>query len=184
MTSSGGPGGGPMVSQHCIDAKTDDLMQQRTQGMGKQECSKNSVRREGGKTIAESVCKFGETTATTRAVFSGDFSSNYRGDIQSTYSPPMMGMKEAKQTLEAKWLGACKGRPETRRRDHARYARRREVQHGRDDEEDAEMVGAVVVPAQLGVYFPQLWRKLGFVREGNESDGLFVKRVIGFSSFA
>ena len=100
--------GGLMVSQHCIDAKTDDLLQQRTQGMGKQECSKNSVRREGGKTIAESVCKFGETTATTRAVFSGDFSSNYRGDIQSTYSPPMMGMKEAKQTLEAKWLGACK----------------------------------------------------------------------------
>ena len=109
MTSSGSPaGGGPMVSQHCVDAKTDDLMQQRAQGMGKEACSKNSVRREGGKVIAESVCKFGETTATTRAVFSGDFSSNYRGDIQSTYSPPMMGMKEAKQTLEAKWLGACK----------------------------------------------------------------------------
>ena len=107
MTSSGGPGG-PAVSQHCIDAKTDDLLQQRAQGMGKQECSKNSVRRESGKVIAESVCKFGETTATTRAVFSGDFSSNYRGDIHSTYSPPMMGMKEAKQTLEAKWLGACK----------------------------------------------------------------------------
>ncbi|MBI3576173.1 MAG: DUF3617 family protein [Gammaproteobacteria bacterium] len=108
MTSDAGHGGGPMVSQHCIDAKTDDLMQQRTQGMDKQACSKNSVRRESGKVIAESVCKFGETTATTRAVFSGDFSSNYRGDIHSTYSPPMMGMKEAKQTLEAKWLGACK----------------------------------------------------------------------------
>ncbi|OGI40612.1 MAG: hypothetical protein A2V91_00975 [Candidatus Muproteobacteria bacterium RBG_16_64_10] len=108
MTSDAGRGGGPMVSQHCIDAKTDDLLQQRTQGMGKQECSKNSVRREGGKVISESVCKLGDTTATMRAVMSGDFTSNYRGDIHSTYSPPMMGMKEARSTIEAKWLGACK----------------------------------------------------------------------------
>jgi len=109
MTSAGGPsGGGPMVSQHCIDAKTDDLLQQRTQGMGKQACSKNSVRREGGKVIAESVCKIGASTATTKTVFSGGFSSNYRGDIHSTYDPPMMGMKEGRSTIEAKWLGACK----------------------------------------------------------------------------
>jgi hypothetical protein len=107
MTSSGGPGG-PAVSQHCIDAKTDDLLQQRTQGMGKQACSKNTVRKEGGMTIAESVCKFGDTTATTRTIMSGDFTSNYRGEIYSTYSPPMMGMKEARSVIEAKWLGACK----------------------------------------------------------------------------
>ena len=49
MTTDAARGGGPMVSQHCIDAKTDDLMQQRAQGMGKQECSKNTVRKEGGK---------------------------------------------------------------------------------------------------------------------------------------
>lgn len=107
MTTSMGPGG-PSVSQHCIDAKTDDLMQQRAQGMDKKACSKNSVRREGDKMIAESVCKFGETTATTKVVFSGDYSSQYRGDIHSTYSPPMMGTKESRSTLEAKWLGACK----------------------------------------------------------------------------
>lgn len=108
MTSDAGRGGGPMVSQHCIDAKTDDLLQQRAQGRGKPACSKNTVRKEGGKTIAESVCKFGDTTATTRTVMSGDFTSNYRGEIYSTYSPPMMGMKEARSVIEAKWLGACK----------------------------------------------------------------------------
>lgn len=108
MTSDAGHGGGPMVSQHCIDAKTDDLLQQRAQGTGKPACSKNTVRKEGGKTIAESVCKFGDTTATTRTVMSGDFTSNYRGEIYSTYSPPMMGMKEARSVIEAKWLGVCK----------------------------------------------------------------------------
>lgn len=109
MTSAGGPSGsGSMVSQHCIDAKTDDLLQQRTPGAGKQACSKNDMRREGGKTIVESVCKLNNTTATTKAVFSGDFSSNYRADIHATYDPPMMGMKASDSTIEAKWLGACK----------------------------------------------------------------------------
>lgn len=108
ITTAGGPGGGSMASQHCIDNKTDDLLQQRTQGTGKQACSKNNVRREGGKTIVESVCKLNNTTATTKAVFSGDFSSHYRADIHAAYDPPMMGMKTSDSTIEAKWLGACK----------------------------------------------------------------------------
>ncbi len=98
----------PMVSQQCIDEKTDDLMQSHGQAQMKQQCSKNSVRRDGDKVIAESVCKFDGTTATTMAVFSGDFSRSYRGEINTTYAPPMQGMKSSKQTMEAKWLGACK----------------------------------------------------------------------------
>ena len=39
-------------------------------------------------------------------MFSGD--TAYRMDMLSTYNPPMMGMKEARTTVEAKWLGACK----------------------------------------------------------------------------
>ena len=108
MTSDASHGGGPMVSQHCIDAKTDDLLQQRTQGMGKQACSKNSVRSEGGRLVAEAVCKIGNSTATTRAVFSGNFGSDYRGEIHTTYQPPTMGMKESHQKIEARWLGPCK----------------------------------------------------------------------------
>jgi len=96
----------PMVSQQCIDEKTDDLMQ--SQGQAKQQCSKNVMRRDGDKVIAESACKFDGTTATTTAVFTGDFSRSYRGEIATTYSPPMQGMKSSKQTMEAKWLGACK----------------------------------------------------------------------------
>jgi len=64
--------GGEVLSQHCIDEKTDDLMQQRAQGMGNPECSKNSVRRDGSKVIAESECKLSGTTVATKAVFSGD----------------------------------------------------------------------------------------------------------------
>lgn len=98
----------PMLSQQCIDEKTDDLMQQQGQAQAKQQCSKNAMRRDGEKVIVESVCKFDATTATTTAIFSGDFSRSYRGEISTTYAPPMQGMKSSKQTLEAKWLGACK----------------------------------------------------------------------------
>lgn len=98
----------PMVSQQCIDEKTDNLMEQQGQARAKQQCSKNAVRKEGDKVIVESVCTFDGTTATTTAVFTGDFSRAYRGEINTTYSPPMQGMKSSKQTMEAKWLGACK----------------------------------------------------------------------------
>ena len=98
----------PMVTQQCIDEKTDDLMQQRGEAQSKQKCSKNTMRREGDKVIVESVCKFDSTTASTTAIFSGDFSHSYRGEINTSYAPPIQGMKSSRQTVEAKWLGACK----------------------------------------------------------------------------
>lgn len=106
MHASGMPQ--PMTSQQCIDEKTDNLMQQRGQDQARQQCSKNTVRHEANRVIVESVCKLGQTTAITKAVFSGDFKSNYRGEINSTYTPPMHGVAASKQTLETKWLGACK----------------------------------------------------------------------------
>jgi hypothetical protein len=48
------------------------------------------------------------STATTRAVFTGQFDSAYKADIKSTYEPPMSGMKESSSVIEAKWLGPCK----------------------------------------------------------------------------
>lgn len=98
----------PMLSQHCIDEKTDDLLQQRSEKQAQQQCSKNSMNKQGDKIVIDSVCKLDATTATTHAVFSGDFSRNYRGEINTSFNPPLHGMKASKQVLEGKWLGACK----------------------------------------------------------------------------
>ena len=106
MQTSGMPQ--PMVSHQCIDEKSDDLMQQRGQNQVQQQCSKNIARKDGDKVTVESACKFDQTTTVTKAVFSGDFKSSYRGEINTTYMPPMHGMASSRQTLEAKWLGACK----------------------------------------------------------------------------
>ena len=66
--------------QQCVDEKTDKLADQP--GDMKQNCSKNDMSRSGG--------------------------SNYRGDIRTTYNPPMHGMKDSAMVITAKWLGPCK----------------------------------------------------------------------------
>jgi hypothetical protein len=98
----------PRTMQMCIDEQTDDLMQNFGAGMGKKMCSKNEMRKEGAKYVAESVCSFGTSTATTRSEFSGDFTTAYRGESKSTYNPPLMGMTDATTQIEAKWTGPCK----------------------------------------------------------------------------
>jgi hypothetical protein len=96
------PGG--MTMQQCVDQKSDDISKMQE---AKSNCTKNVVRREGDKIVAESVCKMEGTTATTRTVFSGQFDSAYKADIRSTYDPPMHGMRESSSMIEAKWLGPC-----------------------------------------------------------------------------
>jgi hypothetical protein len=98
----------PRTMQMCVDEQTDDILQNFGAGMGKKTCSKNDLRKEGNQYIGESVCSFGGSTATSRSVFTGDFTTDYRGETKSTYNPPMMGMSEASTLIEAKWTGPCK----------------------------------------------------------------------------
>jgi hypothetical protein len=99
--------GGHAVEQ-CIDEKTDDLMKKEMSENRKTQCSKNEMHKEGDAIVAESVCKVQNSTAKTRAIFTGNFDSAYKADIKSTYEPPVAGMKEASSVIEAKWLGPCK----------------------------------------------------------------------------
>lgn len=96
------------TSTLCMDKSFSKEMLQMGGSMQKELCSRNEMTRDGDKVHMQSVCKFGESTATSKgtAVFRGD--TAYRMDMQSSYSPPLMGMKEAKTTVEAKWLGPCK----------------------------------------------------------------------------
>lgn len=104
-TAQTGGAAGPSA-QLCIDEKTDDLAKQLA--AGSIFCSRMDVRREGDRYIADSVCRIGDTTATSRTVFTGNFSSGYTADIQAKYSPPLMGMSEGYSTITARWLGPCK----------------------------------------------------------------------------
>lgn len=90
----------------CSDEKTDNVLAQR--GPGSEKCESQSFRREGSSYVVEAVCKDGATTIRTRGVFTGDFSTSYRGEIRSTFDPPMRGAKEMTQTIEGRYVGPCK----------------------------------------------------------------------------
>ena len=106
---AGGANSAPAQTiQQCIDAATDQALRDMGQGMGKDLCSKQELRLEGGRLVMDSVCRVGATTATSHAVMSGDFSTSYRMESRSTYSPPLMGRTEGTSLMEAKWIGPCK----------------------------------------------------------------------------
>lgn len=101
-----GPGIPPSSMSMCTDEKTDDLVADRAGSA--QRCEQQSVRRQGNSVVVEAVCKQGATTVRTRGVFSGDFNSRYSGEMRSTFDPPMQGMKEMTQKIDARWAGPCK----------------------------------------------------------------------------
>ncbi|MEO8144664.1 MAG: DUF3617 family protein [Betaproteobacteria bacterium] len=95
----------PMVTRQCVDEKTDDMA--RGPSQGREKCSKQSVRREGGSVIVESVCQVDGSTATSRGVFSGDFATSYKGEMTTRFNPPMQGMAESRMNFQARLTGAC-----------------------------------------------------------------------------
>jgi hypothetical protein len=103
-SQTGGPAG--PIAQMCIDEKTDDLTRQLAAGAAS--CSKQDIRHEGDRYVAESICRIGDATATTRTVISGNFASTYQADIEAKYSPPLMGMSEGRSMVNARWLGPCR----------------------------------------------------------------------------
>jgi hypothetical protein len=48
-----GSSGPPQTMQMCIDQKTDDMAQQMGANVAKQACSKQDIRREGGKIVGD-----------------------------------------------------------------------------------------------------------------------------------
>jgi hypothetical protein len=93
--------------QMCIDQQTDDMAQQLGESVASQACSKQKIHREGDRIVADSVCKLGDTTATSRTVLTGKFDRTYRGEIRTKYDPPLMGRSENLTLIEAKWVGPC-----------------------------------------------------------------------------
>jgi hypothetical protein len=104
--SSTGAGMPSQTMSMCTDEKVDDLIAAR--GSQNQSCEQQSVRRDGKAFVVDSVCRSGKTTVRTHGRFSGDFNTQYTGELRSTFEPPMQGMKEMTQKIEARWIGPCK----------------------------------------------------------------------------
>lgn len=100
------PGGAMPAVKMCIDAKTDDLVG-GPNGAGRKHCEKVDIRRDGARYVIDSVCSFGNTRTRTTGWFEGSFDSDYRGEMDTVYDPPMQDMKSSKVLISGRWLGAC-----------------------------------------------------------------------------
>jgi len=104
MQMDGAPNMGAI--QQCIDQNTDNMMQQYEK-KANSDCSVMDIKHQGNKFTLHSVCKFGGTVTTSDAVFTGSFESAYKGEIKTSYNPPLHGRAETKVSLQAKWLSPC-----------------------------------------------------------------------------
>ncbi|MBR0567356.1 DUF3617 family protein [Azoarcus sp. L1K30] len=101
MVEMGGMG---QTLSMCVGAQTDDLLVQQ----GDEQCSQKSYRRNGDRIVFNAVCQTEGSTAKIEGSFSGDFVNRYSGEVRSTYTPPLQGMKTMTLKQEARWTGACK----------------------------------------------------------------------------
>ena len=108
QTDAKNPGPAGNTMHMCIDQNADQQWMQMGSGMSKDACSKQDYKVEKDRIVVSSVCKVGQSVATSRSVFTGKYDSAYRVESQSTYDPPMMGRKEMKAVIDAKWVSACK----------------------------------------------------------------------------
>lgn len=93
-------------TRQCIDEATDAELQQMGTQMG-QMCTKQEAHREGDTWLSEAECNMAGSRIHSKTTFKGDFSSNYQGDVTATYDPPLMGKREGKTKISAKWIGPC-----------------------------------------------------------------------------
>ena len=99
---------GAMKMSMCVDQNSDADWMQQGQQMSQSKCSKQEFKTERDRVTFSSVCSMGKTTTTSKGVVTGDFNKEYKVETNSTYDPPLGSMKEASNTITAKWLGPCK----------------------------------------------------------------------------
>ncbi|MCD6679722.1 MAG: hypothetical protein LT102_03565 [Burkholderiaceae bacterium] len=96
-------------TRFCVGPHTDTETNHLDRSVGQRgSCEFGPFRRAGQAWLAESVCREGRTTVTSRSIASGDFVHRYRIDTIVQYDPPLAGVRrEDKDALEARWLGPC-----------------------------------------------------------------------------
>ena len=92
-------------TRFCVGERTDSPGSHLDRSPGARgSCSLGEFVRSGEAWVAESVCREGKSTVTSRAVATGDFETEYRIDTIVTHAA---GRREDREAVVARWLGPC-----------------------------------------------------------------------------
>ncbi|CAG1011272.1 hypothetical protein RHIZO_03974 [Rhizobiaceae bacterium] len=94
-------------STMCLDEASAREMFRFTQGMLEGMCSKFDVRHTGDRYVSEAHCRLGDSRVVAHSTMMITGDTAYRTEGRSTYDPPLLGMKEATTTVEARHAGPC-----------------------------------------------------------------------------
>lgn len=110
VRTAGSQASGMPPTQFCVGKDTDRSESHLDRSVGKRGvCTLGAFQRVGEAWLAESVCSRGKTSVTSRAIASGDFTSNYRIDTVVRYDPPLGGTRHTdKEAVVARRLGPCR----------------------------------------------------------------------------
>lgn len=103
--STGAP---PTKSTMCIDEAIQREMMTMGAGMSREMCTKNEFKREGSRFVGNAECRIGESKIVSRSVMTLTGDSAYHTEINATYEPPFMGMKDSRTMLDGKYVGPCR----------------------------------------------------------------------------
>jgi uncharacterized protein DUF3617 len=99
-----------MTMQQCTDETTDKDMSTAFSPMAKDICSKQDIQKTSAGYVTDSVCGIAGMTIKSHAEITGDFNSAYTVKSTSHSEGGVAGGgRDNTTTIEAKWLGACKG---------------------------------------------------------------------------
>jgi hypothetical protein len=93
--------------RECVDANSDSLTAQFS-SKSPADCSTMELKPQAGGYVFHSVCKVGDSTATSDGTIKGSFESAYTGEVRSRFDKPIAGMTETTVNFAGRWVGPCK----------------------------------------------------------------------------
>jgi hypothetical protein len=107
VRSAGADALGMPPTRFCVGDGTDTARAHLDRSPGTRgSCSLGEFVRSGDAWVAESVCREGKSSVTSRAVARGDFQTEYRIDTVVTHAGAS-ARREDREAVLARWLGPC-----------------------------------------------------------------------------
>lgn len=95
------------ITTLCLDESVQKEMLDMGIGAMKGMCSKHDFRFAGGRGSGDFVCDMGGSTMHSKSTMVMNGDSSYRTEVQTTFEPPFMNMRESHSVLTAHRTGPC-----------------------------------------------------------------------------
>lgn len=94
----------PFTFHTCVTPTSDPLKILQRQA---ERCPDMRSRHEAGRLLIDANCNIDGSNATMKGVFTGSFTSDFKGEMVTRYTPPLKGLSIATVRAEGRWLGTC-----------------------------------------------------------------------------